>query len=539
MNKAISFIAKILILPAILAGCSISPQRMDMKNPFGKVGIRNGWFTIDGEPFLVVGVGYEIGARPGRLPWARDFEPELLHNDFRRIREAGFNTIRCWAPMTDSELGIAADYGLWVIQGLWIDPKGDFADPAFRKKCFDQLEREITRLSRHPNILGYLLMNEPHGEAVYHAGIETMERFFQDLAGIVQKIDPDRPFSYSNCVFTDFIRPSMFSFVAQNVYPYSPDTIRRALGYRTYLEILKNRFAPDKPFIVTEFGLSVSEKGDGRGYGGNTLEEQSEGVISMWKDILASGAAGGCAFMWIDGWWKGGDENTHNNNPEEWYGLLEADSGYIGRPRPVYHALKEFNSAIRVTPVPGGIYGDAIPLSVWGPDCERIQYKIDNGPWSNIQKKGPWARVTIDAKSLPEGRHEIQTRGIDHGDTPVGLKKARIEISHNRELDADPLNVTIGILKDRIDAGERIELEIQVTDSRRQPVPGIPVHVEQFCHTKWNEAGTDTVTDERGHATCHLPGFPEPAILSIAAGVEYSGGGMTRRYGDYKHVIVH
>jgi hypothetical protein len=84
--------------------------------------------------------------------------------------------------------------------------------------------------------------------------------------------------------------------------------IEKTLGYRGYVEDVKRRLTKDKPLVVTEFGLSVSEKGDGRGYGGNTLEEQRDGVVALWDDVLSAGAAGGCAFMWIDGWWKSGDE---------------------------------------------------------------------------------------------------------------------------------------------------------------------------------------------------------------------------------------
>ena len=47
--------------------------------------------------------------------------------------------------------------------------------------------------------------------------------------------------------------------------------------------------------------------------------------------------------MWIDGWWKAGNELVHDDHAEEWYGLLSADEEDRGIPRPVYYALAEYN----------------------------------------------------------------------------------------------------------------------------------------------------------------------------------------------------
>jgi hypothetical protein len=109
----------VLVLVTALIFASVCQCFAESGAGFAEVGIEGDWLTVGGEKFLVVGLGYEIGCRPGRVPWDRDFRPDLLRADFMRIRAAGFNTLRTWSPMTDEELAVAAENGLWVIQGMW------------------------------------------------------------------------------------------------------------------------------------------------------------------------------------------------------------------------------------------------------------------------------------------------------------------------------------------------------------------------------------------------------------------------------------
>ena len=190
----------------MFAGCTTAqPGRQPVRISFSDVGINGDWLTVGDEKFLVVAVGYEYYSRPGQAPWKKKSEPDVMREDFRRIREAGFNTIRTWSPLSDEELELAADYGLWVIQGLWIKPDADFNDPDYRRETFEFHEREITRSAKHPNILFYLLLNEPHGDAVFRAGAEKMNEFYAEMVRRAKRCDPKRFFSYSNCISTDFM----------------------------------------------------------------------------------------------------------------------------------------------------------------------------------------------------------------------------------------------------------------------------------------------------------------------------------------------
>ena len=107
----------------VLAAVSVAAEE--------RVAIRGEWYYVDGEPFLVKGIGYSP-YRPGQVPWRDEVAPEVMARDFALIREAGFNTIRTWSPLSDEGLALAKQHGLMVLQGIWIDRSGNFSSAAFR-----------------------------------------------------------------------------------------------------------------------------------------------------------------------------------------------------------------------------------------------------------------------------------------------------------------------------------------------------------------------------------------------------------------------
>ena len=545
MREIISNVWKIMMIAMFLiAGCRSLPVVQESEKPitplpphFGEVGMQDGFLTVDGERFLVVGVGYEPGCRKGQLPWERRYDPEILSADFERIRKAGFNTIRTWAPLMDEELKLAAEFGLWAIPGVWFDPAGDFADPKFQEEQIRLIEREVGRMSKHPNVLCYLLLNEPHGDAVYWAGVSTVKAFFKKLQEAGKRADPKRIFSYSNCVAADFVKPDEWDYVAVNVYPYSPVTIEKALGYRTYLEMLHARHADGKPMLVTEFGLSVSPRGDGRGYGGNSLEEQRDGVIRMWNDILNAGYAGGCAFMWTDGWWKYSDKDVHDDHAEEWYGFIETDSDRVGRPRPVYYALQDYNRAIRTLPRDGdAVHGDTVAVEVWAPEAAQVQARVGDWGWRDLKREGRnWWRGELSLKDVKPGAQYIWTRAFAPSGVASGEKLCIVRVGGEP---SSSLSVKIRPIASPFPVGEPMPVEVEVRDGTGRPVAGKMVQVGRFLHTQWNEASGEAETDSAGVARVELPDLPSSGIASVAAGTVYSDGLFRRRVGDYLHVDV-
>jgi len=333
------------------------------------VQITNGWYYIDGQKFFVKGIGYETHTRPGQVPWVYKFDADLIRFDLERIKNAGFNTIRTWGAITEEELKLVEESGLKILFGIWIDPAGDFGSQSFRTSALNQVNAVLNYSNKYKCIIGYLIMNEPQVAHIYNAGAENLVSLWQAVRDLIHQRHSGIPVSFSNTIVGDYISTDIFDFTAYNAYIYNPVTISGSHGYAGYLSFLKNNRASQKPFIVTEYGLSVSPGTPGTKYtyGGNTLAQQTSGNLLMYRSLIDAGAQGGVVFQYHDGWWKGGNEFVHDSTPEEWFGLIEFanQNDKFGSPRPVWSAYTTYNKAIITEPKNEKIYGEQIPVEIF------------------------------------------------------------------------------------------------------------------------------------------------------------------------------
>ena len=308
--------------------------------------IKGDYFYMDGKPFFIKGVGYSPW-RPGQWPGADTVDMELIEYDLGMIKEAGFNTIRSWDALDEEVLKAAAGHGLYVIQGIWIDPKHNFADKLWQDQQIRMIESVVRYSKGHPNVLLYMVMTEPTTRAAVYAGEEETEEFFRRIVDAVRKIDK-KPVTMDSWIPAGFLDHSMWDVVTFNAFMFSPESINRILGFEEYVALIKRRYAKEKPLIIGETGgFSVSPTKRGAlGYGGNTEEEQSRGDINSIMTSFNAGAAGVCVVSWLDTWHYPEDPNTHDDHPWEWSGIIaiEDKAKPRGRPRMVYHNLKKFNA---------------------------------------------------------------------------------------------------------------------------------------------------------------------------------------------------
>lgn len=346
------------------------------------VEVKNNSFYIDGKKFFIKGIGYEIGALPGELPNERKFNPDQLHFDIRRILSGGFNTIRTWAAFTEQELEVLRQYDIKIIMGIWIDPAGDFSNTQFVDNAKTIVNDVLSYSKNYNNIIGYLIMNEPHPTAVLGAGYQHTVNLWTELVNIIHSQHPNRPVSIANTPNGTYIHPHIFDFSAYNVYIYNPVTVNYLHGYRNHIDYLQQLNSSDHPLIITEYGLSVSPTGPGGwGYGGNSLSEQESGDVYMYKSLVDGGANGACIFNYSDGWWKADDESVHSDLPEEWFGLIEYSSlsDKQGHERPVWKAIRDFQSAIIAQPRSEEIYIDKVPVEIFFNDTiKKIKVLLED-----------------------------------------------------------------------------------------------------------------------------------------------------------------
>ena len=106
-------------------------------------------------------------------------------------------------------------------------------------------------------------------------------------------------------------------FAAYDIYPYHPEYVldeeetgHTENSYLAYLTRLNEHHA--LPVVVSEFGVPTSRgmasyeqnRELGRDQGGINETKQGESLISMYKDIKASGCAGGIVYSWQDEWFR-------------------------------------------------------------------------------------------------------------------------------------------------------------------------------------------------------------------------------------------
>ncbi|MEI8084592.1 MAG: hypothetical protein WCG93_00105 [Paludibacter sp.] len=349
-----------------------------------KIEIKDNWYYLNGEKFFIKAIGYEIGARPGQHPYqgAKVEDLDLLKFDLKVIKEAGYNSIRTWSQFSEAQLKVVQASGLKLIMGLEINPDKDYGDPVFVKKCETDVSKVMSYAKKYDCIITYLVINEPQTNHIHTVTGKAFVSFMKSLIGIIHKEHAGIPVTLSaNAMISDYMDESIFDVYAYNCYDHS-EAQTATMGFKDYIKGLCKLNGLNKPFITTEFGYSVSHKGYGR-YGGQTLTQQSDGLIANYRDLIDAGAVGMCPFYYADGWWKGDDARYHNpDQPEEWFGFW----GYsdvndkFGSPRPVWFVMRDYMKGLIISPKNKDIYmTKKIPLELYvDKEVSKVTVKIND-----------------------------------------------------------------------------------------------------------------------------------------------------------------
>ncbi|MBI4355408.1 MAG: hypothetical protein HY597_03010, partial [Candidatus Omnitrophica bacterium] len=538
------------LLSGLLIAVSLlwpSAVAADEAPPAPRVEIRDGWFYVDGERFLIKGVGYSPW-RPGTLPWRQRVGSGLMARDFERIRDAGFNTLRTWSPLTPDELALADRYGLMVIQGIWIDQYRDYTSPNYQEAVQAVIRDEVRKFQGRSNVLLVLVGNELPLERVYAAGVEATEQLLRTMREAVRQADPTRYVSFANWPELAGLDHSFWDAVCFNLYTYSPSSIAHSLGYYGYVRHLKRTHAAAKPLIITEFGLSVSKSHpkDRPGYGGNSPEEQRRGVVAMWDDLLQAGASGGCVFEWNDEWWKNydrpNDEATHDDDPEEWFGLvaMERSDDTEGTPRPVYEALKRYNQAVLLSPAEGTAPADQ-PLLLYGDDhVTEVKFRWDKGAWQAAKRLSRhWWEGRWDLRPGRPLGGRLQVRAQDGRGRRVGTITRLVQLQPAAMVPHEP-QVEIRTEQTRYVVDRAmlpVKFEIEVRDAHGAPLANQLVSYA-IAEPQVHETITDAQPTDAAGKIPVIYLIREPGFVSISAGTAVAGSPAGHRTGDETFLIV-
>lgn len=353
---------------------------------------------LNGELIEVRGVVYVPGY-PGYLPWEIEDNVSLpadLQNsidiDLQNIVDMGANTVRLWGAPQYCYESIAERGDLYILQTIWINSEqADLHNENFKQNTKNYISSVIDRIylgfgADDPPVLGYMIGNELNEMSInstddLHPDINQFsgnfiitdstltasEVFLAEMAdyakSYVTGIYGDSILvSYGNEIRTfEIIDTPFLDFRCHNAYSYAVDyylpnpIFGSSTGtiFQGWIEYLKS-FYPEMPLLISETGLSVAPGAyqvgpPNYGYGGNTEDEQAQGILANLADINSAEVtlAGVVIHEYLDSWWKFGLEDSYTQDPddvEEWFGIVKlkpADDWYFTEFRPAYLLIKE------------------------------------------------------------------------------------------------------------------------------------------------------------------------------------------------------
>ncbi|MBN1871612.1 MAG: hypothetical protein JW800_03470 [Candidatus Omnitrophica bacterium] len=502
-----------------------------------KIELKGNDVFIDGKKFFVKGIGYSP-YRPGQSP-GEQVPIDLVEKDFARIKEAGFNTIRTWDMLSDKQLELARKYGLKVIQATYLQPNVDFGYSGFIRTAESKVRYMCKKNKDEPNIIMYLVMNEPHSQSVVESGVDKTIELYRNLVRIAKEEDPKRPVSMANAFWTLWLDQSMWDVVSFNTYSYCPPADE--IGYGPFVENLKNLHAKDRPFVVTEMGLSVSPVGKDF-YGGNSYDAQANGLVENFRGLVNAGAIGGCIFEWNDEWWKAGNPEAHDSHAEEWFGILgtEDDSNPAGTPRKAYYSLKDEFMLTVVNPKDGQKFADGhIGIEVHSSgELKKAEYRIDEGKWRELSRDEEWYLGKADVSSAKEGLHTLSIRGI--GKEKQYERRLNIIKCAGKDDLVDPIKIELITDKDKYKCGDTIYYKVKLTKRDGAPLADYKVKLGIFDTASAFLRKWEDVTDQKGIVERSIPalGSFDRWYYVVWAGTEADEYGYKRRLANMRYLTV-
>jgi len=442
---------KLILMIALLVSSIFSVHSQSKT----KIELKDNWYYLNGQKFFIKAIGYEIGARPGQHPYegVRNDDLDFLKFDLKVIKEGGYNTIRTWSEFSEAQLKLVQESGLKLIMGLEVNPEGNYGDPVFVEESIKKVKKVTSYAKKYDCIITYLVINEPQTDHIHKVTGKAFVDLMKTLINNLHLEHPGIPVTLSaNAMISDYLDESYFDVYAYNCYDHS-EAQTATMGFKDYIKGLNELNGSNKPFITTEFGYSVSHKGFGR-YGGNTLKQQSDGLIENYRDLIDAGAVGMCPFYYADGWWKGGDKNSHAlDQPEEWFGFwgyTDASDKY-GSPRPVWFAMRDYMKGLIISPKNISIHvGTAIPLELYNDkDVKKVTVKYhDKVIYSkNISSEGYYAdQISIDPVGIEDMELAFEFYDKDNkiiknesiqilaSKTTIELPKLTIEVTPDKDL---------------------------------------------------------------------------------------------------------
>ncbi|MDP3789440.1 MAG: hypothetical protein Q8R48_03445, partial [Candidatus Omnitrophota bacterium] len=124
------------------------------------VKVEGNGLIVDTSPYKIKGIAYQPTPR-GVVPWASNWanDARIFDRDFPVLTGINVNTIRTWSRVTSTLMDSAAQYGIKVIAGYWIDPAVDYSDPTQRANIKADFKSYVAQFKNKPALLFWAIGN--------------------------------------------------------------------------------------------------------------------------------------------------------------------------------------------------------------------------------------------------------------------------------------------------------------------------------------------------------------------------------------------
>ena len=272
---------------------------------------------VDGEPFVVRGAGLAPLE-------ARDVGPLVA-----AFADAGGTAFRLWGSLhADALLAAAREHGLKVLVGLDVGTEVggfDYADDAAVARQHRDVLDFVERHADDPAVLGWILANEPNLAFAPDGSPRPADpRVYDAIGALARDIaarDPNHPLTVA-FAFTATLAADVAAALER--VPELDIVSFQGYGALPAIPAAADASAPDRPFMITEFGPLGHWEMPATDWG-REIEEPSgvkaAGIVERMTPTVLEDATGrlvgAFAFLW--GWKQ---ERTPT-----WYGLFVEGEG--------------------------------------------------------------------------------------------------------------------------------------------------------------------------------------------------------------------
>ncbi len=362
----------------------------------GKVEVKkvgNNWqLIVDGQPFIVKGVNYDvskIGEENGGANWKKqdynangkldgayeawiDKNKNNIQNsgeptigDFKILQDMGCNAIRDFLDGNTSDYTewkslyryLYENFGIKVLMANFLGAYGigsgsvptSYLDDTHKTNMMKSATNVVRAYKDEPYIIMWILGNENNYDFTDTDACDhpvAYAQFLNKVAAAIHTIDPDHPVALCN---GDVGFLSEYNTYAPNIDIFSLNSFRGSTGFGDMWSTVKDTY--DRPVMLTEYGGPWEEAWEGGQLKDSFEDEQYTWHKNCWEEIVynsynGSGignSIGGTVVHWLDRWHEHGGISTQDEGDNG--GICSQGDGskspFLRQLRPVYSYYQE------------------------------------------------------------------------------------------------------------------------------------------------------------------------------------------------------